>query len=128
MIQLKKVYEPASPKDGNRFLIERLWPRGVRRSALKMDAWIKETGPSPTLRVWFHHDPAKWDAFRRRYFAELDAKPKVWEPIAKAAADGVVTLLYSSHDSEHNNAVALKQYLERKLANKRNNRIETSAA
>jgi uncharacterized protein YeaO (DUF488 family) len=115
VIQLKRVYEPADPKDGQRFLIERLWPRGMKRSALKMTAWVKDAGPSRELRVWFGHEPAKWDEFRRRYFAELDAKRQVWNPIAQAASEGNVTLLYSSHDTEHNNAVALKQYLDTKL-------------
>ena len=115
MIQLKKVYEPASKKDGKRFLIERLWPRGVKRTALEMTAWIKDAGPSRELRVWFNHDPAKWDEFRRRYFVELDAKQQVWEPLVRAASEGNVTLLYSSHDAEHNNAVALQQYLGTKL-------------
>ncbi len=115
MIKLKRVYEKESPDDGTRFLIERLWPRGIKKSALHLDSWLKEAGPSTTLRQWFAHDPAKWDQFRRRYFAELDANPATWEPIVEAARRGAVTLLYSSHDTEHNNAVALKEYLEQKL-------------
>lgn len=115
MIRLKKVYEPASTEDGKRFLIERLWPRGMKRSALKMTAWVKDAGPSRELRVWFNHEPSKWDEFRRRYFTELDAKQQVWDPIAQAASEGNITLLYSSHDTEHNNAVALKQYLDTTL-------------
>ena len=128
MIQLKKVYEPAGTKDGKRFLVERLWPRGMKRSALKMTAWIKDAGPSRELRVWFGHEPAKWGEFRCRYFTELDAKPQVLDPIAQAASEGNVTLLYSSHDSEHNNAVALKQYLETKPAKNqsRNNRAHAA--
>lgn len=112
MIALKRVYETAEVNDGKRFLIERLWPRGIKKTALKYDAWIKEAGPSHELRRWFSHDPARWEEFRRRYFAELDSKSGVLEPIAKAAAEAQVTLLYSSHDTEHNNAVALKEYLE----------------
>lgn len=112
MIALKRVYETAEVNDGKRFLIERLWPRGIKKAALKYDAWIKEAGPSHELRRWFSHDPARWEEFRRRYFAELDSKSGVLEPIAKAAAEAQVTLLYSSHDTEHNNAVALKEYLE----------------
>ncbi|HEX5430348.1 MAG TPA: DUF488 family protein [Bryobacteraceae bacterium] len=119
MIQLKRVYEEASAQDGARFLIERLWPRGVRKADLEMEAWQKEAGPSTELRKWFAHDPSKWEAFQRKYFAELDTRPEAWEPILKAARRGRVTLLYSSHDTEHNNAVALKRYLEEKLAHKK---------
>jgi uncharacterized protein YeaO (DUF488 family) len=119
MIKLKRVYEQDSPADGYRFLVERLWPRGVRKSDLRLDNWIKDAGPSTELRKWFAHDPAKWDEFRRRYFAELDANPKALEPILKASRRGPVTLLYSSHDTEHNNAVSLRDYLERKLSKRR---------
>lgn len=115
MIQLKKVYEPAGKLDGKRFLIERLWPRGMKRDKLQMAAWIRDAGPSRQLRVWFHHDPAKWNEFRRRYFAELASKQQVWQPIIQAASQGTVTLLYSSHDNQHNNAVVLKQYLESRM-------------
>ncbi|MGB6975356.1 MAG: DUF488 family protein [Terracidiphilus sp.] len=112
MIQLKRVYERAEPsKDGLRFLVERLWPRGIRKEALHFDAWVKDAAPSTELRQWFSHDPAKWKAFQRRYFAELDMKPEALEPIRSAARKGVATLLFSSHDTEHNNAVALKTYL-----------------
>lgn len=116
MIQLKRVYEKASSQDGVRFLIERLWPRGIRKTDLVMDAWEKEAGPSTELRKWFSHDPAKWNEFQRKYFAELDTRPDAWDPVLKAARRGRVTLLYSSHDTEHNNAAALKRYLERKIA------------
>jgi len=111
MIQLKRVYEAAEPGDGTRFLIERLWPRGIKKEALKMDSWIKEAGPSTELRQWFSHDPEKWKEFEQRYAKELDGRAEVLEPIRKAAKKGTVTLLYSSHDQEHNNAVALKGYL-----------------
>lgn len=114
MIQLKRVYDPPNSTDGPRFLIERLWPRGVKKTSLRLDAWLKEVGPSHELRRWFSHDPGKWDEFRRRYFAELDANPEAWRPILKAARDGRVTLLFSSHDTEHNNTVALKEFLEAK--------------
>lgn len=116
MIQLKRVYEEAGPHDGKRFLVERLWPRGIRKAELQSDQWEKEAGPSTELRKWFNHDPSKWEEFQRKYSAELDGRPEAWEPILKAAEHGTVTLLYSSHDTEHNNAVALKQYLETKLA------------
>jgi uncharacterized protein YeaO (DUF488 family) len=115
MIKLKRAYEKESPDDGTRLLVERLWPRGIKKSALNLDNWLREAGPSTSLRHWFGHDPAKWDQFRHRYFAELDERPSTWEPIVQSARRGTVTLLYSSHDTEHNNAVALKEYLEQKL-------------
>ena len=111
-INLKRVYEPPEPADGTRFLVERLWPRGMKKAELQLDAWLKDVGPSAELRKWFAHDPTRWDEFRARYSAELDAAPAVWQPILQAARSGTVTLLFSSHDQEHNNAVALKAYLE----------------
>jgi uncharacterized protein YeaO (DUF488 family) len=130
MIALKKVYDKPESTDGKRFLIERLWPRGIKKTALKFDAWIKDAGPSTELRKWFSHDPEKWIEFRRRYFAELDARPQVVESITKAAAQGTVTLLYSSHDTEHNNAVALKEYLEGRMksSDRRESRAHGHAA
>lgn len=118
MIQLKRVYEKPVPYDGVRFLVERLWPRGLRKTDVHADGWLKNAGPSAHLRKWFSHDPEKWTEFQRKYFAELGARPEAWEPIVKAAERGTVTLLYSSHDTEYNNAVALKRYLEAKLAHK----------
>ncbi len=115
MIRLKRAYDPISRADGKRFLVERLWPRGVAKAALPLAAWLKEAGPSTELRQWFNHDPAKWNEFRRRYFRELDARPEAWQPVASAARRGTVTLIYSSHDTQHNNAVALQAYLERHL-------------
>ena len=114
MIALKRAYEPASREDGLRFLVERLWPRGVTKAELRLDSWLKETAPSTELRKWFHHDPAKWSRFRARYFRELDAAPEAWRPILSAASRGPVTLVFSSRDVEHNNAVALREYLDRK--------------
>jgi uncharacterized protein YeaO (DUF488 family) len=113
MIHLKRVYEPASPEDGTRFLVERLWSRGIKKEALHLDAWLKDVAPSTELRQWFAHDPKKWAEFQRRYFAELDATPAAVQPIRKAMREGTVALLFSSHDVEHNNAVALKAYLSR---------------
>ncbi len=119
MINLKRVYDDKSRSDGVRFLVERLWPRGIKKEALRLDDWLKDTGPSTRLRQWFAHDPAKWEEFRRRYFAELDANTKAWEPILAAAQKGAVTLLFSSRDTEHNNAVALRDYIEDKLRKNR---------
>jgi uncharacterized protein YeaO (DUF488 family) len=114
-IQLKRVYDAEHSADGVRFLVERLWPRGIRKADLKIDGWLKDAAPGTELRKWFSHDPAKWDAFRHRYFAELTSHPDAWRPILDAARRGRVTLLYSSHDVDHNNAVALKQFLERHM-------------
>src|SRR6478735_9513718 len=115
MIHLKRAYDPASSTDGTRLLIERLWPRGVKKTSLKIKSWIKDVAPSTELRKWFSHDPAKWEKFRSRYFDELKANPDAWQPIIDAARHGTVTLIYSSHDTEHNNAVALQAYLKAKL-------------
>ena len=116
MITLKRAYEPAASGDGKRFLVERLWPRGIRKTSLQIDGWLKEAAPSSELRQWFSHDPAKWSEFRYRYFRELEANPQAWQTIVAAAArGGKVTLIYSSHNIEHNNAVALRDYLEEKL-------------
>ncbi len=114
MIQVKRVYEPASPRDGKRFLVERLWPRGMKKENLRMDGWLKDVAPSDALRRWFAHDPAKWAEFQRRYRAELRAHSDALEPLADAARRGSVTLLYSAHDVEHNNAIVLKDYLEKR--------------
>ncbi len=114
-IQLKRVYEAEGATDGVRFLVERLWPRGIRKVDLRIEAWLKDAAPSTELRKWFSHDPAKWNEFRDRYFAELTSRPEAWRPILNAARQGPVTLVYSSHETEHNNAVALKQFLERHM-------------
>ena len=115
MITLKRAYDPISSTDGRRVLVERLWPRGLSKPKLRVDEWVKEVGPSPELRKWFGHDPQKWDRFRSRYARELDSRQDAWQPIVSAARRGRVTLVYSSHDTEHNNAVALQQYLRSKM-------------
>ena len=114
MLQIKRVYEPAARTDGVRLLVERLWPRGVKKEKLKLDGGLKEAAPSTELRKWFGHDPANWKEFQRRYWSEMDAHPGALEPILDAQRKGVVTLLFSSHDEVHNNVVALKTYLEAK--------------
>ena len=114
MLTLKRVYDPVSRTDGTRFLVERLWPRGVSKEKLQLTAWLKEVGPSTELRKWFNHDPLKWSRFRERYFRELDSRSESWRPILTAAGRGKVTLVYSSHDEEHNHAIALKEYLQAK--------------
>jgi uncharacterized protein YeaO (DUF488 family) len=119
MIRLKRAYEAASPDDGVRFLVERLWPRGIRKTELRIDGWLKDVAPSDTLRRWFGHDPDKWEEFQRRYAAELESRPEALSPIQSAARHGRVTLIYSAHDTEHNNAVALKQYIARKASSRK---------
>lgn len=114
-IRVKRVYEDAEPEDGSRFLVERLWPRGVKKTSLKIDGWLKDVAPSSALRRWFSHDPAKWAEFKRKYFAELDANPAAWQQLIEAARKGRLSLIYSSRDSDHNNAVALAEYLARRL-------------
>jgi len=116
MIRIKRVYEDASPSDGARFLVERLWPRGMKKEALRMDGWLRDVAPSPALRQWYGHDPAKWPEFQRRYRRELEASPEAIRPLLDAASRGPLTLLYSAHDTEHNSAMLLKAYLEKQPA------------
>lgn len=115
MIRVKRVYEPASPDDGQRFLVDRLWPRGMKKEALNIVAWYKDVAPSDELRHWYGHDPDKWCEFNRRYFAELDKMPQAWQPLLQAARKGDITLLFSTKELERNNAVTLRAYLEQQL-------------
>jgi uncharacterized protein YeaO (DUF488 family) len=115
MIRLKRAYEPVTGDDGARFLVERLWPRGVTKRGLKLDGWIKDVAPSADLRKWFSHDPKKWAEFRRRYFSELRTHPAAWRPLLTAARRGRVTFVYAAHDVARNGAVALKVFLDRRL-------------
>jgi uncharacterized protein YeaO (DUF488 family) len=116
MIKIHRVYETQGDEAKAHFLVERLWPRGIRKETLHMDAWLREVAPSNQLRRWFGHDPARWEEFQQRYTAELDAHPAAWQPIVEAARRGDVSLLYSARDTQHNNAMALKAYLEKQLA------------
>lgn len=110
-IGLKRAYEPPAPEDGRRFLVERLWPRGLRKADLRLDGWLKEVAPSPELRRWFGHDPEKWPEFKRRYFGELRKHEDALAPLRAASRGGPVTLVYGSRDTEHNAAVALREYV-----------------
>ncbi len=116
MIQLKRAYDPPSADDGARYLVDRLWPRGVRKEALEIEGWLKDVAPSTELRKWFGHDPEKWPEFQRRYRAELDGNTDAWQPLLDAARKGTVTLVYSAKDTAHNDAVVLKALLEERLA------------
>jgi uncharacterized protein YeaO (DUF488 family) len=115
-LAVKRVYEPAAPDDGYRVLVDRLWPRGLKKEAVALDLWAKELAPSTELRRWFGHEPARWEAFRHRYASELDGRMDAWRPLLAQAARQRVTLLYGARDDEHNDAVALKAYLEIYLA------------
>ncbi|HCG1202821.1 TPA: DUF488 domain-containing protein [Pseudomonas aeruginosa] len=115
MIQCKRVYEPASPADGRRVLVDRLWPRGLRKEALAMDDWLKDVAPSNEVRKQFCHDPALFDSFREHYRAELQAHPEHWWGLLDSAREGTLTLLYGAHDQQHNNAVVLAEFLEEEL-------------
>jgi len=114
-IRIKRTYEPASPADGHRVLIDRLWPRGVSRQSAKLDEWIKELAPSAELRQWFGHEPARFEEFRRRYIEELRHERPRLTALRRLAREGAVTLVYSAHDTEHNDAVVLADILRRGL-------------
>lgn len=111
-ILLKRAYDEPSKNDGYRVLVDRVWPRGVRKEDADLDAWIKESAPSASLRKWFGHDPDKWEEFKRRYFKELDENPESLDPLLQRARRGRLTLVYGSKESRYNNAAALKEYLE----------------
>jgi uncharacterized protein YeaO (DUF488 family) len=115
-IQIKRVYEAPTETDGVRILVDRVWPRGISKAKLKADLWLNDVAPSTTLRKWFGHDPAKWPQFKRRYFAELKKNRDALKPLRDAK--GAVTLLYSAHDEQHNQAVALREYLMRSRSSK----------
>ncbi|RKJ93976.1 DUF488 domain-containing protein [Alicycliphilus denitrificans] len=110
-VRIKRAYEPPAAEDGARILIDRLWPRGVKKEALALTEWAKALAPSTELRQWFNHDPALWDEFRSRYAAELRAQRPAFDALRERARHGVVTLVYSAHDETVNNAVAMRGFL-----------------
>jgi uncharacterized protein YeaO (DUF488 family) len=122
MIQIKRVYDPPVKEDGKRFLVERLWPRGMKKDAIHIDAWCKEAAPSDGLRRWFSHDPTKWKEFQRRYRDELVNNSGACQSLLGAAKQGNITLLYSAHDTKHNSAIVLKSYLEEGLSGEKSRR------
>jgi uncharacterized protein YeaO (DUF488 family) len=109
-IELARVYDERLP-EGRRFLVDRVWPRGVRKEDLALDGWLRDAAPSTELRRWFGHDPERWEEFRRRYTEELDADPAGWRPLLEAVSAADVVLLYAAKDAEHNNAVVLRDHL-----------------
>jgi uncharacterized protein YeaO (DUF488 family) len=112
-IKLKRVYETSAKKDGTRILVDRLWPRGLTKQKASVDIWLKEIAPSTELRKWFHHDPEKWKEFKQRYLMELKSKKEQIELLKKQLKKGTVTLLYGAKDEEHNEALVLKELLDR---------------
>jgi uncharacterized protein YeaO (DUF488 family) len=110
-VRVKRVYAPPAADDGLRVLVDRVWPRGMMKERVHADLWMKEIAPGAPLRKWFGHDPAKWDEFRKRYFRELEGKAELVAELRRAGAKRTVTLLFAAHDEEHNNAVALAEYL-----------------
>lgn len=125
-IQIKRAYELAAAEDGDRYLVDRLWPRGVKKDALVLSGWLKEVAPSNSLRRWFGHDPARWAEFRRRYREELKSHEATLKPLRDALKRRTVTLVYSARDEGHNQAVVLREFLvlspsatKMKIANQR---------
>jgi uncharacterized protein YeaO (DUF488 family) len=118
-ILVKRVYEPATKSDGFRVLVDRLWPRGLSKENAHIDLWLREIGPSTTLRKWFKHDPDRWTEFRRRYHAELKEKSALLATIRARAKTRPVTLLYSAKDEQHNQAIALRSFLSKQSASLR---------
>jgi uncharacterized protein YeaO (DUF488 family) len=113
MIKIKRIYDTPTPDDGIRILVDRLWPRGLSKEKAKVDLWLKEIAPSNELRKWYAHDPKKWAELRKRYFNDLDTKRELVNQIVQKMKEGDVTLLYSSKEEKINNAVALKEYIEK---------------
>ncbi len=113
MVKIKRIYDPVSSDDGKRILIDRLWPRGIKKEEAKIDEWLRDVAPSDELRKWFSHDPSKYQEFRKRYGKEVEKKSELLERIKKEAKKETVTLLFSAKDTEHSNATALKEILSR---------------
>jgi uncharacterized protein YeaO (DUF488 family) len=111
-ITTKRVYDEPDPQDGKRILVDRLWPRGLSKEKANVDAWLKAVAPSNELRKWYQHDPQKWAAFKKRYFAELDANEEAVNELIDHVNAEKVTFLYSTKETQYNNAVALKEYVE----------------
>lgn len=131
MLRIKRAYEPYSPSDGYRVLVDRLWPRGLRKTDAHFDTWLKELAPSEELRKWFAHDPKRFERFRKCYEHELavdDAVAGMLDGLAKRASRSTVTLVYGARDEEHNNAVVLAEALDRRLAKPRSSARRASAS
>jgi uncharacterized protein YeaO (DUF488 family) len=114
MLRLKRAYEKPSAEDGQRVLVERLWPRGLTKARAAVDLWLHDVAPSPELRKWFGHDPAKWKQFERRYWKELQEHKDAVDLLRKEARKRAVTLVYAAKDEQHNGALALKEFIEQR--------------
>lgn len=114
MIKLKRVYESPSPQDGLRVLVDRLWPRGLTKELAAVDLWVKDLAPSTELRKWFGHDPARWKQFQIRYRKELQETSEALQLLKQKSDERTVTLVYGARDKEHNEALVLKRFLERR--------------
>ena len=112
-IQTRRIYDPPTARDGTRMLVDGLWPRGISKQQARLDGWLRTLAPSKELREWFAHDPSRWEDFKERYFAELDAKHEALSALAETSRGGRLTLLFAARDPVHNNAVALREYLLR---------------
>jgi uncharacterized protein YeaO (DUF488 family) len=113
-IRIKRVYDPSSPQDGLRILVDRLWPRGLSKEKAKVDLWLREIAPSNELRKWYGHEPDKWTEFKKKYLEEIEEKKAEFELLRKKARQGTVTFLFSSKEEKLNNAAALKEFVESK--------------
>jgi len=114
MVKIKRVYDPPSADDGKRILVDRLWPRGLKKEKIKITEWLKDIAPSNEIRKWYGHEPSKWEEFKKRYAGELESKPGMIERLRMEAAKGTVTLLFSSQETKLNNAAALKEIIDRR--------------
>lgn len=114
-IRCRRIHEPASPEDGIRVLVDRVWPRGIRKADARLDHWFRDVAPSTALRKWFAHDPARFEEFRQRYRVELESEPERLPPLMALARSGTVTLLYAARDTRHNQAMVLADLLREQL-------------
>ena len=112
MIKTRRIYDKPDADDGFRILVDRIWPRGLKKNDVKIDLWQKDIGPSSALRKWFNHDQRKWNEFKRRYYEELKNRKEIVKLFLEKAEQGTITLLYSSKEEKYNNAIALKEYLQ----------------
>ena len=124
MVKTKRIYDEASPADGKRFLVDRLWPRGIKREEVRIDEWLKDIAPSTELRKWFSHEPAKWQEFKNRYKKELENKTELTGKLQAEAKKRTITLLFAAKDREHANAEVLKEVLDKAMAGRSKGIIE----
>ncbi len=117
MVKTKRIYDPPASEDGKRVLIDRLWPRGIKKEEARIDEWLRDIAPSTELRKWFSHDPAKWEEFRKRYKKELSNNAELLKKLKAEADNGIITLLFAARDAEHANAAVLKEVLDKRSRN-----------